>query len=111
MRLVAALNASNLMSQAATTLGVAGTRPPPMVIETVRRLADAIRTGAKGFQPPMIPPVWDTSPGTLALRDADGRRGPGAVPGLDARGPDAGHLPKKYCAKSCESVLAIPRTG
>jgi Fusaric acid resistance protein-like len=61
------LNASNLMSQAATTLGVAGTRPPPLVIETVARLADAVRTGA---QPPMIPPAWDASPGTLALRDA-----------------------------------------
>ena len=70
MRLIAALNASNLMSQAATTLGVAGNRPPPMVIETVRRLAEAIRTRAKGGQPPMIPPVWDTSPGAVALRDA-----------------------------------------
>ena len=69
MRLVAALNASNLMSQAATTLGVAGNRPPPLVIETVRRLADAIRTGPRA-QPPMIPPVWDASPGALALRDA-----------------------------------------
>jgi uncharacterized membrane protein YccC len=67
MRLIAALNASNLMAQAATTLGVAGTRPPPLVIETVRRLADAIRTGA---QPPLIPPDWDATPGTLALRDA-----------------------------------------
>ncbi|HME64457.1 MAG TPA: FUSC family protein [Streptosporangiaceae bacterium] len=70
MRLIAALNASNQMSQAATTLGVAGNRPPPMVIETVRRLAEAIRTGANGSQPPMIPPVWDTSPGAVALRDS-----------------------------------------
>jgi uncharacterized membrane protein YccC len=70
MRLVAALNASNLMSQAATTLGVAGNRPPPLVIETVRRLADAIRTGSNGRQPPMIPAVWDTSTGALALRNA-----------------------------------------
>jgi uncharacterized membrane protein YccC len=68
MRLIAALNTSNQMAQAATTLGMAGNRPPPMVIETVRRLADAIRTG-RG-QPPMIPPSWDTSPGALALRDA-----------------------------------------
>jgi len=70
MRLVAALNASNLVSQAATTLGVAGNRPPPLVIETVTRLADTIRTGGKGSAPPMIPPAWDASPGTLALRDA-----------------------------------------
>jgi uncharacterized membrane protein YccC len=67
MRLVATLNASNLMSQAAATLGLAGNRPPPLVIETVARLADAIRTGTK---PPLIPPDWDTTPGTLALRDA-----------------------------------------
>ena len=68
MRLVAALNASNLMSQAATTLGVAGNRPPPpLVIETVARLADAIRTARP---PPTIPPAWDASSGTLALRDA-----------------------------------------
>jgi len=67
MRLVAALNASNPTSQAVTTLGVAGTRPPPLVIEAVARLADAIRTGSA---PPMIPPAWDASPGALALRDA-----------------------------------------
>jgi uncharacterized membrane protein YccC len=68
MRLLAALNASNQMAQAATTLGVAGNRPPPMVIETVRRLAEEIRTG-KG-QPPMVPPVWDTSSGAVELRDS-----------------------------------------
>jgi hypothetical protein len=67
MRLIAALNASNLMSQAATTLGVAGRRPPPLVIDTVGRLAEAIRTGSA---PPIIPPDWDASPGALALRDA-----------------------------------------
>jgi uncharacterized membrane protein YccC len=68
MRLLAALNASNQMAQAATTLGVAGNRPPPMVIETVRRLAEEIRIG-KG-QPPMVPPVWDTSSGAVELRDS-----------------------------------------
>ncbi len=67
MRLVAALNASTLMAQAVTSLSLAGTRPPPLVIDTLRRLADSIRTGAA---PPMIPPAWDASPGTLALRDA-----------------------------------------
>jgi Fusaric acid resistance protein-like/FUSC-like inner membrane protein yccS len=67
IRLIAALNASNLAAEAVTTLGVAGTRPPPLVIDTMRRLADAIRTGAP---PPMIPPTWDASPGSVALRDA-----------------------------------------
>ena len=70
MRLIAALNASNQMAEAATTLGVAETRPPPMVIETVRRLAEAIRTGNKGSRAPIIPPVWDTSSGAVELRDA-----------------------------------------
>ena len=67
MRLVAALNASHLIAEAATALGVAGTRPPPLVIDVVSRLGDAIRNGTP---PPMIPPPWDDSPAMLALRDA-----------------------------------------
>ena len=66
-RLVAALNASHLIAEAATALGVAGTRPPPLVIKVVSRLGDAIKNGTA---PPMIPPPWDGSPATLALRDA-----------------------------------------
>ena len=66
-RLVAALNASHLIAEAATALGVAGTRPPPLVIEVVSRLGEAIRSGSP---PPMIPPPWDDSPAMLALRDA-----------------------------------------
>jgi uncharacterized membrane protein YccC len=67
MRLVAALNTGNLLSQAATTLGVSGDRPPPQFIDAVAKLADSIRSGSK---PPAIPPAWDASPGALALRDA-----------------------------------------
>ncbi len=66
-RLVAALNASHLIAEAATALGVARTRPPPLVIEVVSRLGEAIRNGTP---PPMIPPPWDDSPAMLALRDA-----------------------------------------
>ena len=66
-RLVAALNASNLMAEATAALAVAGARPPPLVIDTVERLADSIRDGTP---PPMIPPPWDDSPAMLALRDA-----------------------------------------
>jgi hypothetical protein len=51
-RLLGALNASHLMAEAAVAVGLAGTRPPPLVIDVVSRLADAIRTG---FPPPMIP--------------------------------------------------------
>ena len=67
MRLVAALNASHLMAEAATALGVAGTRPPPLVSDVVSRLGDAIR---EETPPPMIPPPWDQSPAMLTLRDA-----------------------------------------
>jgi uncharacterized membrane protein YccC len=83
-RLVAALNTSHLMAEAAMALGVAGTRPPPMVIGTVERLADSIRNETA---PPMIPPPWSDSPGALALRDAMAdtarvlsRAGPGGRP-------------------------------
>jgi uncharacterized membrane protein YccC len=67
MRLVALLNASHLMAEAATALGVAGTPAPPEVVAAMEGLADAIRSGTP---PPVIPPAWDDSPGALALRDA-----------------------------------------
>ena len=66
-RLLGALNASHLMAEAAVAVGLAGTRPPPLVIDVVSRLADAIRTGSP---PPMIPPAWSDSPAMLTLRDA-----------------------------------------
>ena len=48
-------------------VGLAGTRPPPLVIDVVSRLADAIRTESP---PPMIPPAWDESAAMLTLRDS-----------------------------------------
>jgi uncharacterized membrane protein YccC len=66
-RLLAALNASVLMAQATTALGVAGIRPPPLAAETTERLAESVR---RGTRPPVIPPAWDDSPGALALHDA-----------------------------------------
>ena len=66
-RLTAALNASSPAIEASAALGMAGTRPPPLVISTIERLADSVRTGTP---PPVIPPPWDESPGALALRDA-----------------------------------------
>ena len=65
-RLVAALNASHLIAEAATALGVTGTRPPPLVIEVVSRLGDAIRNGTP---PPMIPPPWAVSRGAVPAGD------------------------------------------
>jgi uncharacterized membrane protein YccC len=65
--LVRALNACHQIAEAATALGVAGTRPPPLIIDIVARMADSVRDGTP---PPMIPPPWDQSPAALALRDA-----------------------------------------
>ena len=67
MRLVAALNSSHLIAEASTALGLTGRRPPPLVIADMERLAESVRDGTA---PPVIPAAWDTSPGTLALRDA-----------------------------------------
>jgi len=90
-RLLAALNASHLMAEAGSRgWGLAGTRPPPLVIDVVSRLADAIRTESP---PPMIPPAWDESPAMLTLRDsmADAARGrcpgSGTTPGRRPAGP------------------------
>jgi uncharacterized membrane protein YccC len=66
-RLLAALNASLPVAEAAIALGLAGTRPPPLVAAVTSRLAEAIRHGTG---PPMIPPPWDDAPAMLALRDA-----------------------------------------
>jgi len=55
------------MAEATVAVGLAGTRPPPLVIDVVSRLADAIRTASP---PPMIPPAWDESPAMLTLRDS-----------------------------------------
>jgi uncharacterized membrane protein YccC len=67
MRLVALLNASHQVAEASTALALAGDRPPPLVIDVVRRLATSI---LDGDPPPLIPPVWDLSAGAVALRDA-----------------------------------------
>ena len=67
IRLVRALNASHQIAEAATALGVAGTRPPPLIIDIVARMADSVR---EGTPVPMIPPPWDQSPAGVALRDA-----------------------------------------
>ena len=46
-RLLGVLNASHLMAEATVAVGLAGTRPPPLVIDVVSRLADAIRTASR----------------------------------------------------------------
>jgi uncharacterized membrane protein YccC len=65
--LATVLNASHPMIEAATEISLTGHRPPPLIIDTVARLGDAV---AQQGPPPMIPPPWDTSPAMLTLRDA-----------------------------------------
>jgi uncharacterized membrane protein YccC len=67
MGLVALLNSAHLMAEASTALGVTAQRVPPMVIESVRRLASSVRDDGPA---PAIPPTWAHSAGALALRDA-----------------------------------------
>jgi uncharacterized membrane protein YccC len=101
-RLLGALNASLPAAEAAIALGLAGIRPPPLIVTVVSRMADAIRHGT---EPPMIPPAWDDSPATLALRDAlagcaavlardrPGSGGPGGMESPPSRG-DQGRRPR-----------------
>ena len=93
--LMAVLNASSRVAEAVVTLRREGTRPPPLVADTLDRLADAIAAGGRNEdggngggrdaggprtadrrspEPvhgvPPIPPPWSSSPGSLELRDA-----------------------------------------
>ncbi len=94
MHLMAVLNTSHLLTEAASALRATGEQVPPWVTDTVDRLADAVlgghgpgagvlgtgrsrrRRGRRrgGRRPgtealPMVPPEWSPSPGALALRD------------------------------------------
>ena len=81
--LMAVLNASSRVADAVVTLRREGTRPPPLVTDTLDRLADAIAADSPphggplrrgphldGTPVPPIPPPWSSSPGSLELRDA-----------------------------------------
>jgi uncharacterized membrane protein YccC len=85
MHLMAVLNVSHQLSEAAAALRATGERVPPLVVDEIDRLGDAILaehgpgSGVLGFggRPPssgpplpVIPPPWSPSPGALSLRDA-----------------------------------------
>jgi uncharacterized membrane protein YccC len=66
--LMAELNASSRVSAAVVMLRREGTPPPPLVADTLDRLADAITEPRHGVPP--IPPPWSSSPGSVELRAA-----------------------------------------
>ena len=68
--LVAILNASHPMSEAAIALQAAGERPPSQVTDTIDRLADVIAERPETGDLPVLPPQWSGSPGALALRES-----------------------------------------
>jgi uncharacterized membrane protein YccC len=68
--LMALLYASSRVSEAVITLRREGTRPPPLVADTLVRLSDASAAGRPVHGVPPIPPPWSSSPGSLELRDA-----------------------------------------
>jgi uncharacterized membrane protein YccC len=71
MRLMAILNLSHQMTEAATALRGSGERPPPWVTDTMDRLADEVLTlRLDETAPSFIPPPWLSSAGALALRDS-----------------------------------------
>jgi uncharacterized membrane protein YccC len=67
IRLMALLNHSHLLAEAAASLALEGSRPPPEVTGAIDRLADAIQNETP---PPVTPPPWSDSPGARALYDA-----------------------------------------
>jgi uncharacterized membrane protein YccC len=69
MYLMAILNVSHQMVEAAGALRFEDERPPPWVTDTIDRLADAV-TDKRVTALPTIPPPWSTSPGALALRES-----------------------------------------
>jgi uncharacterized membrane protein YccC len=88
MHLMAVLNASHPLSEAVTALLREGTRPPPLVGDTIDRLADAIATGAALQSGPRLGRTlldslhWDSLHWDSLRRDgqrSDGRRGDGQL--------------------------------
>jgi uncharacterized membrane protein YccC len=69
-RLMAILNVSHQMVEAAGALRYESERPPPWVTDTVDRLADVITAAERPASLPVVPPQWSGSNGALALRDS-----------------------------------------
>ncbi len=68
--LMAILNASHSMAEAASALGAAGERQPPWVTDTIDRLAEVIAAHPQTRDLPLVPPQWSASPGAVELRES-----------------------------------------
>lgn len=68
--LMAVLNVSHPMAEAATALRATGERPPLAIADLIDRFADAIDTHPVKDPLPHIPPQWSGSPGAVALRES-----------------------------------------
>ncbi|MCW2931070.1 MAG: hypothetical protein JWM19_2032 [Actinomycetia bacterium] len=68
--LVAILNASHPMAEAATALRAAGEQPPSQVTDTIDRLANMIAECHETGDLPVLPPQWSVTPGARALRES-----------------------------------------
>jgi hypothetical protein len=67
MHLMAVLNQTHPIAEAAARLWLEGNRPPLVMTDTLDKLADAIQDGTG---PPAAPALGGSSPGALELRDA-----------------------------------------
>jgi uncharacterized membrane protein YccC len=123
--LMAVLNAGSPVSEAVITLRREGTRPPPLIADTLDRLAGAIEADGAlhggllrrgphldGTPVPPIPPPWSSSPGSLELRDALAALArtiawtPATPPGPTPRTP-----PRKHARTVLGTVLDELRGG
>ena len=132
MHLMAVLNVSHQFAEAATALRATGERVPPLVTEDIDRLADAIlddrgpgsgmlglggrRARGTAGRPalPLIPPVWSSSPGAMALREAmvslvrvlSGNWAPPSTPPLPDNAPGASSWARARLRHAAEQLLA-----
>jgi Fusaric acid resistance protein-like/FUSC-like inner membrane protein yccS len=119
MHLMAVLNASHPLSEAVTALCREGTRPPPLLGDTIDRLADAIAAGAVLQSGPRLGRTlldslpwdslhWDGLHWDGLHRDSqgDGRRGDGQLPGVPPIPPPWSASPGSLALRDAMAGLA-----
>ena len=115
MHLMAVLNASHPLAEAGTALGREGTRPPPLVGDTIDRIADAIAAGAALQSGPRLGRTLldslhrDGQQGDGQQgdgRQGDGRRGDGQLPGVPPIPPPWSASPGSLALRDAMAGLA-----